>query len=94
MEGIAKVVLTLDQADKLEQGEILVCPMTMPAWTALFGIAAAVVADSGGVLSHCAIVAREYGLPCVAGTKVGTSEIKDGMRLRVDGSAGTVEILG
>ena len=92
--GIAKVVLTLDQSDKLEDGEILVCPMTMPAWTPLFGVAAAVVADAGGELSHCAIVAREYGIPCVAGTKVGTEAIKDGMRITVDGDAGTVEILG
>ena len=94
MTGIAKVVLTLDQSDKLEDGEILVCPMTMPAWTPLFGVAAAVVADAGGELSHCAIVAREYGIPCVAGTKVGTEAIKDGMRITVDGDAGTVEILG
>ena len=93
VEGTARVVMSLDQADKLAPGDILVCPMTMPAWTALFGIAAAVVADAGGVLSHCAIVAREYGLPCVAGTKVGTALIKDGMRVRVDGGAGTVEIL-
>ncbi len=66
----------------------------MPPWTPLFGIAGAVVADSGGVLSHCAIVAREYGIPCVAGTKTGTRVIKDGMTLRVDGAAGIVEILG
>ena len=92
--GVAKVVITLDQSGKLEAGDILVCPMTMPPWTPLFGVAAAVVADSGGPLLHCAIVAREYGIPCVAGTKTGTQVIRDGMRLRVDGSAGTVEILG
>jgi len=90
--GVAKVVLTLEQADKLEAGDILVCPMTMPAWTPLFGVAAAVVADAGGPLSHCAVVAREYGIPCVAGTKVGTQAITDGMRIRVNGDAGTVEI--
>lgn len=92
-EGIAKIVITLDEADKLEPGDVLVCRATMPPWTPLFGIAAAVVADTGGPLSHCAIVAREYGLPCVAGTQVGTQEITDGMRLRVDGGKGTVEIL-
>lgn len=91
--GIARVVMTLDQADKLEAGDILVCRMTMPAWTPLFGIAGGIVADSGGPLSHCAIVAREYRLPCVTGTQVGTSLIKDGMRLRVDGSTGRVQIL-
>ena len=91
--GPAKVLLSLDDAWKLEAGDIMVCHSTMPAWTPLFGIAAAVVADAGGPLSHCAIVAREYRIPCVAGTQVATQEIKDGMRLRVDGAAGTVELL-
>ena len=91
--GEAKVVMTLDEAHKLEPGDILVCQMTMPAWTPLFGIVAAVVSDSGGPLSHCAIVAREYQIPCVAGTQVGTSLIKDGMRIRVDGATGIVQIL-
>ncbi|HJN93664.1 MAG TPA: PEP-utilizing enzyme, partial [Dehalococcoidia bacterium] len=92
--GTAKVVLSLDESDKLEPGDIMVCPMTMPPWTPLFGIVGAVVADAGGVLSHCAIVAREYGIPCVAGTRTGTQAIKDGMTIRVDGTAGTVEIIG
>jgi len=75
-------------------GDILVCRMTMPAWTPLFGVVAAVVADSGGPLSHCAIVAREYAIPCVAGTANGTELIKNGMQVRVDGSTGIVRILG
>lgn len=91
--GVAKVVLTLDEAGKVEPGDVLVCRMTMPAWTPLFGVAAAVVADSGGPLSHCAIVAREYGIPCVAGTQNGTSRLKDGMRVSVDGGTGIVTIL-
>ncbi|MBI5948845.1 MAG: hypothetical protein HY875_11970 [Chloroflexi bacterium] len=91
--GPAKVLLSLDDAWKLEPGDIMVCRTTMPAWTPLFGIAAAVVTDAGGPLSHCAIVAREYRIPCVAGTQVATHEITDGMRLRVDGAAGTVELL-
>ena len=91
--GVAKVVVTLDQADKLDPGDVLVCRMTMPAWTPLFGVVGAVVSDSGGPLSHCAIVAREYDLPCVTGTQVGTSLIKDGMKVRVDGSTGIVRIL-
>ncbi len=91
--GVARVVMTLDQADKLEAGDILVCRMTMPAWTPLFGIAGGIVADAGGPLSHCAIVAREYRIPCVAGTQVGTRLITDGMRLRVDGGTGRVQIL-
>ena len=91
--GVAKVVMTLDEADKVEPGDILVCRMTMPAWTPLFGIVSAVVSDSGGPLSHCAIVAREYGIPCVAGTQVGTSLIEDGKTVRVDGSTGIVTLL-
>ncbi|HJM90143.1 MAG TPA: PEP-utilizing enzyme [Dehalococcoidia bacterium] len=91
--GTARVLMSLDEADKLEHGDVMVCKATMPAWTPLFGVAGAIVADAGGPLSHCAIVAREYGIPCVAGTQVATRELKDGMRLRVDGSAGTVEIL-
>jgi len=92
--GEAKIVLTLDDADKLNPGDILVCPATMPAWTPLFGVVGAVVTDFGGPLSHCAIVAREYGIPCVAGTVNGTTVIKDGMQVRVDGSTGIVTILG
>ncbi len=91
--GIAKIVLTLDDAGKLLPGDVLVCRMTMPAWTPLFGVAAAVVADSGGPLSHCAIVAREYGIPCIAGTVNGTSVLRDGMRVRVDGSTGVATVL-
>ncbi|MBI2913911.1 MAG: PEP-utilizing protein, partial [Chloroflexi bacterium] len=76
------------------QGEILVCPATMPAWTPLFGIAAAVVTDHGGILSHTAIVAREYRIPAVVGTKVGTALIKDGQTITVDGTGGTVRLEG
>ena len=85
--------MTLDQAGKLQAGDVLVCRMTMPAWTPLFGVASAIVADAGGPLSHCAIVAREYGIPCVAGTQVGTGVIPDGARIRVDGSTGRVQVL-
>jgi len=90
--GVAKVVRSLDEASKLQQGDIMVCEMTMPAWTPLFSTVGAVVADTGGVLSHCAIVCREYRLPCVAQTLVGTSVITDGMQLTVDGSKGVVRI--
>ena len=65
----------------------------MPAWTPLFGVASAVVADSGGPLSHCAIVAREYDIPCIAGTVNGTAILKDGLRVRVDGNTGTATVL-
>jgi rifampicin phosphotransferase len=64
----------------------------MPAWTPLFSSAIAVVSDTGGFLSHCAIVSREYRIPCVGGTVVGTSVLKDGMLLTLDGSRGVVRI--
>jgi len=90
--GTARVIMSLDDGDRLGTGEILVCPSTMPPWTPLFGIAAAVVTDHGGVLSHTAIVAREYQIPAVVGAKVATSLIRDGQRITVDGSAGTVKL--
>lgn len=92
VQGPAKVVRTLDEASKLQKGDIMVCEMTMPPWTPLFSIVGAVVADTGGPLSHCAIVSREYGLPCVVGTIMGTAVIKDGMTLTVDGAKGIVRI--
>jgi pyruvate,water dikinase len=90
--GTARVVMSLEESEKLNNGEILVCPATMPPWTPLFGIASAVVTDHGGVLSHTAIVAREYGIPAVVGTKVGTSLVRDGQTISVDGDAGTVTL--
>ncbi len=92
--GAARVVRSLSEADKLEPGDVLVCEMTMPAWTPLFASVSAVVADSGGVLSHCAIVAREYRIPCIVGTRNGTQVLKDGQRITVDGAQGIVRILG
>ncbi len=92
VQARAKVVRNLSEASKIEPGDILVTEMTMPPWTPLFATVSAVVADTGGVLSHCAIVAREYRLPCVVGTIIGTAVIKDGMLLTVDGSKGIVRI--
>jgi len=92
--GPARVVRDLTEASKVQPGDILVCEMTMPAWTPLFSTVSAVVADTGGVLSHCAIVSREYRMPCVVGTRIGTAAIKDGMVLTVDGSKGIVRIEG
>jgi pyruvate,water dikinase len=89
-----RVIHSLSEAHKLQPGDVLVCEMTLPAWTPLFASVAAVVADSGGVLSHCAIVAREYRVPCVVGTQVGTQVLKDGQRVTVDGAQGIVRIEG
>jgi pyruvate,water dikinase len=90
--GIARVARTLEEAGSLQPGEILVAVTTMPPWTPLFGIAAAVVTESGGPLSHCAIVAREYGIPAVVGTVGATQRIATGQRITVDGTSGTVTI--
>jgi pyruvate,water dikinase len=91
-QGRAKVVRNLGEASKLQKGDIMVCELTMPPWTPLFSTVSALVADTGGVLSHCAIVSREYGLPAVVGTRIGTAVLKDGMQLTVDGSKGLVRI--
>ena len=90
--GVARVARSLTEACAVQPGEVLVCEMTLPTWTPLFATIAAVVADTGGILSHCAIVARESGIPCVVGTRVGTRTIADGMLLTVDGSRGTVQL--
>ncbi len=92
--GPARVVETIDEADKVQPGDILVCRFTTPSWSHLFSRVAAIVADSGGVLSHCAILAREYAIPCVPGVRVGTRRLRDGMMLTVDGTQGIVRIEG
>jgi rifampicin phosphotransferase len=91
-QGKAKVVRSLVEASKLQPGDVMVCEMTVPTWVPLFATVSAVVADSGGILSHCAIVAREFGLPAVVGTRLGTSTIQDGMTITVDGAKGIVRI--
>lgn len=77
---------------KLRRGDVLVAPLTNPVWTPLFALAGAVVTDSGGILSHGAIVAREYGLPAVMGASGATRALRDGQRVTVDGVRGTVVI--
>ena len=77
----------------MRTGDVLVAPLTTPAWTPLFARAAAVVTDVGGPLSHGSIVAREYGIPAVLGTGVATRRIRSGQRIAVDGGQGTVQIL-
>ena len=90
--GRAKVVHSLAEAADLDEGDIIVCDMTLPPWVPLFSIAGAFVTDTGGVLSHCAIVAREFGLPAVVGTKFGSVAIRTGQTITVDGNKGTVRI--
>jgi pyruvate,water dikinase len=90
--GRARIVRSLAESGRLEPGEVLVCRTTAPPWTPLFALAAAVVTETGGILSHSAICAREYGIPCVVGTQVATSRIPDGAVVTVDGNRGTVTI--
>ena len=93
VEGIARVVMTVDEFDDVAEGDILVCQMTNPAWVVLFTKIAGLVTDTGGTTSHPAVLAREFGIPAVIGTSVATRRIATGDRIRVDGSAGLVEIL-
>lgn len=91
--GPARVIRGEADMSKLMDGEVMVCPVTTPAWSSLFAIAGAVVTDNGGVLSHAAIVAREHGIPAVLGTRSATQEIGDGDYVEVDGTNGVVAII-
>ena len=93
VEGIARIVYSPEDVNDLEQGEILVAPITAPSWAPVFPKIQACVTDIGGMMSHAAIVCREYGVPAVTGTGFGTDKIKTGDRIRVDGSSGKVTIL-
>jgi pyruvate,water dikinase len=93
VEGVARVVRSVDEIGQVKAGEVLVCSVTAPSWGPVFPKIAAAVSDIGGMMSHAAIVAREYGLPAVVGTGNATSRIKTGDRVRVDGDTGTVAIL-
>jgi pyruvate,water dikinase len=93
-EGPARVITAVDQLDQVEKGDILVCPITAPSWAPVFNLIEGAVSDIGGIMSHAAIVSREYGLPAVVGTGFGTKTIRTGQRLRVDGAAGVVSVVG
>jgi phosphohistidine swiveling domain-containing protein len=90
--AVARVLAGPEDFGRLQPGEVLVANITTPAWTSLFVRAAGVVTDVGGPLSHSSIVAREYGIPAVLGTGVGTKRIRTGQRVTVDGDAGTVTL--
>jgi pyruvate,water dikinase len=90
--GVARVLHGPSEFDQMHPGEILVAKITTPAWTPLFALAAGVVTDVGGPLSHSSIVAREYQIPAVLGTGVATERIRSGERIAVDGDTGVVTI--
>ena len=93
VRGTARVIRSLAEAGKLQPGDVLVAPVTEPQWTPLFATAVAIVTDGGGVLSHSAVVAREYRIPAVVGTGNATSIFEDGQLLEVDGNAGIVRLV-
>ena len=90
--GLVRVIRAPEEFDQLLPGEILVAPVTAPAWTPLFTRAAAVVTDVGSAAAHASIIAREYGIPAVVGCGDATSRLQTGMRVTVDGSTGNVEL--
>ena len=92
-EGIARVVVDPEDVTDFDQGQILVCKMTDPSWSPLFSIAAALVVDIGGMLSHASIIARELGIPAVINTRAGTRMIREGQRIAVNGITGEVSSL-
>ena len=92
VEGRARVILDLAQA-ALEAGDILVTTFTDPSWTPLFVAISGLVTEVGGLMTHGAVIAREYGLPAVVGVENATRLIRDGQRIRVHGTDGYVEPL-
>lgn len=90
VSGPVRIITNPEQFPDLAPGDVLVCRFTDPSWTPLFSLAAAVIADTGGRLSHAAIVAREYGIPAVLGVGAATTALRDGQQVTVDGSRGLV----
>jgi phosphohistidine swiveling domain-containing protein len=93
VSGIAKIVLSVKNLDKVNEGDILVAPMTRPEHISAMKKAAAIVTDDGGITCHAAIVARELKKPCIIGTKIATKVLKDGDEVEVDANAGIVRII-
>lgn len=91
-EGRARVILRPEQAN-LEKGDILIAPFTDPGWTPFFVSASALVTEVGGLMTHGAVIAREYGIPAVVGVQEATKRIRDGQRIRVNGTKGYIELL-
>ncbi|MEL6188718.1 MAG: PEP-utilizing enzyme [Myxococcota bacterium] len=92
-EGVARVITDSNDIGTVKDGEILVASLTAPSWAPIFRRIAGTVTDTGGMMSHAAIVCREYGLPAVTGTAFATQQIETGMRVRVDGNTGEVSII-
>jgi len=91
--GVARLVLDPQDMARVRKGDVLITRSTAPSYNALLPLLSGIVTDRGGTLSHAAVVAREYGIPAVVGTGNATELIRDGVRVRVDGARGTVEVL-
>ena len=91
-EGPAKIVMGLSDIGKLAQGDVLVIPYSDVSWTPLFAKAGAVISESGGILSHCSIIAREYGIPAVVAVE-GATRIPDNSKVIIDGYTGEIQII-
>lgn len=92
-EGVVKIVHGLNDADKFNEGDILVAEATEPSMVIMMNKAGAIVTDKGGLTCHAAIVSRELGIPCVVATKKAAETLRDGMKIKVDGSKGEVYII-
>jgi rifampicin phosphotransferase len=92
--GTVRIIRSEADFDRLRAGDVLVCPATSSVWSVLFPSVGALVTDFGGMLSHPAIIAREFGVPAVVATRVGTAQLQNGQVVTVDGTTGTVEVLG
>ena len=93
VKGPARVVLTSAEFGRIQPGDVIVCPSSNPSWVPVFTIAGGLVTNTGGVLSHAAVVAREFGLPAVVGVRGATTTIADGQLVEIDGTTGTVRLL-
>jgi phosphohistidine swiveling domain-containing protein len=93
VSGRVRIVPTLADADKFQRGDILVCPFTDPGWTPLLNLAAGVITENGGLLSHAAVICREYAIPAVLNVAGATRVLRDNQRVRIDGGQGHVDIL-
>jgi len=93
VRGPARVALSSADFGRIQPGDVIVCPSSNPSWVPVFTIAAGLVTNTGGVLSHAAVVAREFGLPAVVGAAGATTRIADGRTIEIDGTQGTVRLL-
>ena len=93
VRGMARVALSPADFDRIQPGDIIVCPSSNPSWVPVFVIAGGLVTNTGGVLSHAAVVAREFGLPAVVGIAGATDQIADGREVEIDGARGIVRML-